>query len=388
MFPFRVVAQDPNSHGRCGLLELPHGTVRTPAFMPVGTAGSVKGVTPDQLAATGTDICLANTYHLALRPTAPVVRDLGGLHRFMAWDRPILTDSGGFQVFSLAELNRITDDGVTFRSHIDGATLTLTPETSIAIQNDLGADIIMAFDQCPPLPGTPAEITVAVERTIRWAARCKSAHRRRDQALFGIVQGGLDVGLRRRCLEAIAELDLPGYALGGLSVGETHEEMVACLAEVAPLLPNDRPRYLMGVGMPRDIVAAVRCGVDMFDCVLPTRNGRNATAFTPTGYVKLRNAAHARSTAPIDPTCDCYACRSFPLGYIRHMFLAGEMLGPTLASIHNLRFFQRFMGRIRDLLPRGDLARIYEEYPIARALAPSGTVEMSAADDADTGPST
>jgi queuine tRNA-ribosyltransferase len=372
MFPFRVHARDPHSHARAGTLELPHGVVRTPAFMPVGTAGTVKGVTPDQLRATDADICLANTYHLALRPTAEVVASLGGLHRFMGWDRPILTDSGGYQVFSLAELNRIDDDGVSFRSHIDGALLSLTPESSIAIQNSLGGDIIMAFDQCPPLPSPREGIEAAVERTMRWARRSRDAHRREDQALFGIVQGGLHVDLRRRCLEAVAGLDLPGYAIGGLSVGESHEDMVACLAEIGPLFPADRPRYLMGVGMPRDLVAAVQCGVDMFDCVLPTRNGRNATAFTPGGIKKLRNAAHSRSTEPLDATCDCYTCRNFSLGYLRHMFMAGEMLGPTLASIHNLRFFQRLMGRIRELIPTGDLARIYAEFPITRAEAAGG----------------
>jgi queuine tRNA-ribosyltransferase len=369
MFEYRVSAHDPNSNARRGELVTPHGVVRTPAFMPVGTAGSVKGVTPDQLRATGTDICLCNTYHLALRPTADVVARLGGLHTFTGWDGPILTDSGGFQVFSLAKLNKIDDDGVRFQSHIDGAYMTLGPESSIEVQNKLGADIIMAFDQCPPLPSARDDIRMAVDRTIRWARRCKAVHARDDQALFGIVQGGLDIDLRRECLTALVELDFPGYALGGFSVGESHEEMMECLPHVAPLLPANKPRYLMGVGMPRDLLAAVRCGVDMFDCVLPTRNGRNAYAFTPTRSLKLRNAEHKLATGPIDATCDCYACRHFSLGYVRHLFLAGEMLGPTLASIHNIRFFQRLMAEIRDLIPTGNLERILETFPVTASPA-------------------
>ena len=369
MFEFRKIAQDPNSYARTGVLSTPHGQVRTPAFMPVGTAGSVKGLTPEHLKATDTDIMLCNTYHLALRPTADVVAEFGGLHSFIGWNGPILTDSGGFQVFSLAELNRIDDDGVAFKSHIDGSLITLTPEHSIEIQSKLGADIIMAFDQCPPLPGTPEDIRAAVERTIHWAKRSKTAHNRTDQALFGIVQGGLDVNLRRHCIDAIAEIGFPGYALGGLSVGETHQEMVACLNQVTHHMPVDKPRYLMGVGMPRDLVAGIRSGIDMFDCVLPTRNGRNAYAFTPNRSLKLRNAGHALSHAPIDETCDCYTCRNFTLGYIRHLFMAKEMLGPTLASIHNIRFFQKMMARIRDLIAQGNLETIYEEYPVTKTTA-------------------
>ena len=332
--------------------------------MPVGTAATVKGVTPEQLAATGASIMLCNTYHLALRPGSEIVEKLGGLHQMSGWNGPILTDSGGYQVFSLAELNAIDDNGVTFRSHVDGAILTLTPEESIAIQNRLGADIIMCFDQCPPLPGDAKTIRDATERTVRWARRCKTAHQRKDQALFGIVQGGLNNQLRKECIDALVNIGFPGYALGGLSVGESHEDMVACLDGVANLLPDDRPRYLMGVGMPRDIVAAVRAGVDMFDCVLPTRNGRNAFAFTPTGKLKMRNAVHRESTQPLDDTCDCYTCRHFCRGYLRHLFLAGEMLGPTLTSIHNLRFYQRLMDRIRELISIDELARIHEEFPV------------------------
>lgn len=332
--------------------------------MPVGTAATVKGVTPDQLAATGASIMLCNTYHLALRPGADTVEKLGGLHQISGWGGPILTDSGGYQVFSLAELNAIDDNGVTFKSHVDGAILTLTPEESIAIQNRLGADIIMCFDQCPALPGDAKTIRAATERTTRWADRCKAAHQRDDQALFGIVQGGLDHCLRIECIDALVDIGFSGYALGGLSVGESHDDMVACLNAVADRLPPDRPRYLMGVGMPRDIVAAVRAGVDMFDCVLPTRNGRNAFAFTPTGKLKLRNAVHRESTLPLDDTCDCYTCRHFCRGYLRHLFLAGEMLGPTLTSIHNLRFYQRLTARIRELISVDDLDKIRKEFPV------------------------
>jgi len=374
MFEFRIDAADAATGARCGQLVTPHGVVSTPAFMPVGTAGTVKGLTPAQLRATGTEICLANTYHLALRPTAEVVASLGGLHRFMGWDAPILTDSGGYQVFSLAELNRVDDDGVKFQSHIDGAGVELSPERSIAIQNQLGADIIMAFDQCPPLPSPPEVIRQAVDRTILWAQRCRAAHRREDQALFGIVQGGLHRAERARCADALICLGFPGYAIGGLSVGEAHEEMIACLREVAPMLPEGKPRYLMGVGMPRDIVAAVMCGVDMFDCVLPTRNGRNAYAFLPDGPLKLRNAALRGSREPLDATCDCYTCRTFTRGYIRHLFIAGEMLGATLASIHNVRFYQRLVARIRDLIPQGKLATIYAEFPVTQPPAGAGPV--------------
>jgi queuine tRNA-ribosyltransferase len=350
---------------RRGVLTTPHGRVDTPAFMPVGTAGSIKGVTPVQLRATGTQIILANTYHLQLRPTAEVVRDLGGLHRFMGWDGPILTDSGGYQVFSLAGINRVTDRGVEFRSHIDGAPMCLDPRIAIDIQNKLGADVIMAFDQCPPLPSDAEAIKAAVDRTIRWARECKEFHRRDDQALFGIVQGGLDVQERGRCTQALLDIGFDGYAVGGLSVGESQQEMLDVLGPAVSLLPADRPRYLMGVGTPGDILAAVSLGVDLFDCVLPTRNGRNSEAFTALGGLKMRNERHRLDAEPFERSCDCEACTRFSRGYIRHLFNAGEMLGPTLTSIHNLRFYQRFMTRVRDLICPGKLARIVDEYPIA-----------------------
>ncbi|MEE9296806.1 MAG: tRNA guanosine(34) transglycosylase Tgt [Phycisphaerae bacterium] len=373
MISFSVTHRDPGSRARLGRLVTPHGAVDTPAFMPVGTGGSVKGVTPEQLAATGTQIMLANTYHLALRPRADVVAELGGLHRFMGWNGPILTDSGGFQVFSLARINRIDDDGVEFQSHIDGARMRLDPETATEIQNKLGADIIMAFDQCPGLPCDRSTLLAAVERTVRWAGRCKAAHGRADQALFGIVQGGADHEQRRLCAQRLSEIGFDGYAVGGLSVGETHEEMREVLAELEPHLPQDKPRYLMGVGMPRDLYASVRAGMDMFDCVLPTRNGRNSYVFTALGPLKMRNEAHRLSDEPLEAGCPCYACARFSRGYIRHLFISGEMLGPTLASIHNLQFFQRLMGRMRDLIPAGRLETIPQEFPIVQSVEDHGT---------------
>ncbi|UCF33075.1 MAG: tRNA guanosine(34) transglycosylase Tgt, partial [Phycisphaerales bacterium] len=278
MFSFEVTHT--SGGARLGRLVTPHGVVETPVFMPVGTAGTIRGVTPTQLRGTGAVMILANTYHLQLRPTANVVRDLGGLHAFMGWDGPILTDSGGYQVFSLGGINRVDEDGVEFFSHVDGKPLRLDPRAAMEIQNKLGADVIMAFDQCPPLPSERSAIEEAVERTMRWAAECKKAHQRPDQALFGIVQGGLDLDLRKQCTAKLIEIGFDGYAIGGLSVGESHEEMIRTLGPVAAMLPADRPRYLMGVGMPRDMLAAVEAGVDMFDCVLPTRNGRNSNAFT------------------------------------------------------------------------------------------------------------
>ncbi len=369
MFSFELLHEA--GRARCGLLHTPHGSVETPVFMPVGTAGSVKGVMPSQVRATGSTMILANTYHLQLRPTSDVVRQLGGLHKFMGWDGPILTDSGGYQVFSLTELNKITDEGVTFRSHIDGQMLQLDPASAMAVQEALGADVIMVFDDCPPLPCDPERLALAVERTIRWAKKCRAVHDRPDQALFGIVQGGLDVELRKQCSMALADIGFEGYAIGGLSVGESHDEMVEVLNPVAASLPVDKPRYLMGVGMPRDILAAVKAGVDMFDCTLPTRNGRNSYAFTAQGPLKLRNERYRLDDKPLEEGCDCQACQRFSRAYIRHMFQAGEMLGPTLASIHNLRFYQRFMARLRESIREGSLARIPEEFPIAANRAES-----------------
>ena len=365
VFSFQLTATETASHARRGRLHTSHGIVETPVFMPVGSKGSIKGLAPAQVAQTGTRIILANTYHLLLRPGPEVVASFGGLHRFVQWDGPILTDSGGFQIFSLAQLARIDDAGVTFRSHIDGSEVFLDPDSAIQIQNQLGADIIMVLDQCLPHRSDRQELEKAVCRTLCWAKRCREAHSRDDQMLFGIVQGGVDPSLRKRCAEELCALDFAGYAIGGLSVGESHEQMLEVLDYLPACLPPDRPRYLMGAGMPRDIVEAVRRGVDMFDCVLPTRNGRNAFAFTAHGPVKLRNEQHKFGDQPIEEGCDCYACRHFGRGYIRHLFGVEEMLGPILTSIHNIRFFQRFMARIRELIERDSLADIDSEFPIA-----------------------
>jgi queuine tRNA-ribosyltransferase len=329
--------------------------------MPVGTRGTVKGITPDQLRAAGTTMLLANTYHLALRPGAEIVAQLGGLHRFMAWDGPILTDSGGFQVFSLATLNKIDDDGVTFRSHLDGEVIRLSPERAVLIQEQLGADVAMVLDQCPPQPAEPAALQQAVDRTIRWAAACRQAHRRPDQALFAIVQGGLDVALRSRCLDALVQLDFPGYAIGGLSVGEPPEQTAAFLHEFAWRLPADRPRYLMGVGRPIDIIEGVAAGIDMFDCVMPTRNGRNSFAFTDAGCLRLRNACYKTDERPLQEGCDCPACKGFSRAYLRHLFLVDEMLGPILVSLHNIAYYHRWMHRIREAIAAGAFGRMLAE---------------------------
>jgi queuine tRNA-ribosyltransferase len=350
------------------LLETRSGTVETPAFMPVGTQATVKGLTPDQLRATGTRMLLANTYHLALRPGEQVVESLGGLHSFMGWDGPILTDSGGFQVFSLSERNRITDQGVSFRSHLDGRLLDLTPERATAIQEALGADVAMCLDHCPALPASTGDIADAVRRTIAWATRCKAAHGRADQALFGIVQGGPHADLRAQCVEALVALDFDGYAVGGVSVGEGRDLVRQALAVTTHLLPRDRPRYLMGVGRPQDIIDAVATGIDLFDCVMPTRNGRNATCFTDKGYVKLRNAAHRLDPRPIEEDCECMACRRFSRSYLRHLFLAKEMLGPILASIHNLTYLHRLTSRIRGAIAAGRFVQFRLE--VLEALGP------------------
>jgi queuine tRNA-ribosyltransferase len=346
-FRFEVFSADTGSRARSGRWHTPHGFVDTPAFMPVGTAATVKGLTPEQLRDAGVQMVLANTYHLALRPGADVVADLGGLHGLMQWDGPILTDSGGFQVFSLARLTQLDDDKVVFRSHIDGSTFELSPEKAIEIQEQLGADCIMCLDECPAHDVERERLEAAVDRTTRWAARCKEAQRRPDQALFGIVQGGIDKELRERSAKGLLPLDLPGYAIGGLGVGEEPTAMYAALDFTVPLLPADRPRYLMGVGKPIDLVEGVLRGVDLFDCVMPTRNGRNATAFTSSGLVRIRNACYERDQRPLDEECACPVCRRFSRGYLRHLFVANEMLGPILLSWHNVAFYQRLMADLR-----------------------------------------
>ncbi len=368
---YEFLGADPSTRARLGRVRTPHGFFDTPAFMPVGTQGTIKGLLPDHVKATGSQCILANTYHLMLRPGAETVAALGDLHRFMAWDGPILTDSGGFQVFSLADINRITDDGVTFKSHVDGAVVHLSPERSMFVQNALGADIIMMFDECPPGDAPPEYHRQAVERTLRWARQCVQAHARpSEQGLFGIVQGGGDLDLRARCAAELIDLDLPGYAVGGLAVGEGFQTMLRVLNHTTPLLPDHKPRYLMGVGFPRDIVAAVAAGIDMFDCVMPTRNGRNAYAFTAEGPIRLRNSKFTRDDQPIEPGCDCYACRTFTRGAIRHYFFAAEMLGPVLVSLHNIRFFQRLMADIRRAIAEQRFGQFMETDPRAR-LGPS-----------------
>jgi queuine tRNA-ribosyltransferase len=355
-FGFAVVACDPETGARRGRFDTPHGTVDTPAFMPVGTAGTVKGLTPDQLREAGAQIVLANAYHLLLRPGEALVKAHGGLHRFMGWDGPILTDSGGFQVFSLAASARVGEPGVTFRSHIDGTLVELSPERSIQVQNDLGPDVIMAFDECPANPCPLDRARAAAERTVRWAERCLAAHRNRAQALFGIVQGGIFPEVREWCAERIVSLGFPGHAIGGLAVGENPEETRRNLSATVAKLPADRPRYLMGMGTPDDLADAIGRGVDLFDCVLPTRCGRNALAFTRRGPVKIRNAEHRESLEPLDPDCACLACRRYTRAYLRHLFLANEMLGPILLSLHNVRFYQDLMREARASIDSGTFA--------------------------------
>lgn len=318
--------------------------------MPVGTLASVKGLTPDQLRQAGAQMVLSNTYHLALRPGADVVADLGGLHTFMGWDGPILTDSGGFQVFSLADLRKLGEDSVVFRSHIDGSEFELSPEKAVRIQEQLGADCIMCLDECPPHDVPPEKMQASVDLTTRWARRCRDAQQRDDQALFGILQGGTDRALRERSAAGLLPLDFPGYAIGGLSVGEEPSQMYDTLDFTVPLLPTDRPRYLMGVGRPEDLIEGVLRGVDLFDCVMPTRNGRNALAFTSQGRVRLRNGKHRRDESPLDPECDCPVCQQFSRGYLRHLFMAKEMLGPILASWHNIAFYQKLLRDLRQAI--------------------------------------
>ena len=340
---------DRTTGARAGTLKTAHGDVKTPVFMPVGTQGSVKALVPPLVADTGATIILGNTYHLAVRPGEDVVRKLGGLHRFMAWDGPILTDSGGFQVFSLAKLAKLTDEGVRFQSHVDGSTFFITPERAIVIQQTLGSDIMMCLDECVPYPCERDRAERAVERTLDWAARCLNAHTN-EMALFGITQGSTYADLRRKCAQTLAQMPFDGYAIGGVSVGEgplLMDEAVGC---AAPELPDDKPRYLMGVGPPDDMLRAIGHGVDMFDCVMPTRNARGACAFTSRGKVRLRNAAHVESVLPIDDECDCLACREFSRGALRHFFMAGEMAASILVSVHNLTFFHTLMRRARQAI--------------------------------------
>jgi len=348
---------------RLGRVHTPHGSFDTPAFMPVGTQATVKGMSPEELKEIGAGIILSNTYHLYLRPGHELIGRAGGLHKFMNWDRPILTDSGGFQVFSLADLRDITEEGVTFKSHIDGSRHFLSPEKSIEIQNELGSDIIMAFDECAPYPCEYDYAKKSMEMTTRWAERCKKAHKNTDkQALFGIVQGSVYADLRQESAKQLTELDFPGYAIGGLSVGEPGEVMMDVLEKTVPFLPENKPRYLMGVGSPDYLIDGSIRGIDMFDCVLPTRIGRNGTVFTSGGRIIVRDAKYAEDFSPIDPECDCYVCRNFTRAYIRHLFKAGEMLGLRLATWHNLHFLLKLMENVRDAIRNDRLEDFRNEF--------------------------
>lgn len=412
---FTILARSSTTALRVGRVTTPHGSFDTPAFMPVGTRGTVKGILPHLVAQTGSQILLNNTYHLLLRPGPDTVDRLGGVHRFMGWNGPILTDSGGYQAYSMADINAVDDDGVTFRSIIDGSKVRLTPEEATRVQNKLGSDIIMAFDDCPPSQAdTEAAATdggdgpqadprlarvlrrdrtydhaqrlrVANERTVRWLQRCKDAHAKpQTQALFGIIQGGTDLNARTWSAEHITNIELPGYAIGGVAVGESSDDIARVVRHTAPLMPEGKPRYLMGVGYERDIVAACLAGVDMFDCVLPTRNGRNANAFTPAGQIRLKNAKYAEDPGPIDAGCDCHACQPgrygwntpenlpFSRAYLRHLFMAGEMLGPILVTLHNVRHFQRLMADIRQTCLGGDWRAFASRWPVAASGLPPG----------------
>jgi queuine tRNA-ribosyltransferase len=360
-FTYSLVQRDAYSRARAGVLSTPHGDIPMPAFAPVGTQATVKTVSPDELERAGATLILGNTYHLYLRPGSDTIAKLGGLHRFMGWPHPILTDSGGFQVFSLKGLREIDEDGVTFRSHIDGSLHRFTPESVVDTQESLGADIVMCFDECAP-PDDRAYSERAMERTHRWAERCRHAQTRPDQALFGIVQGGIFPDLRAESVRFLSGLDFPGYAIGGLSVGEPKEQMHAVLDVVTPLLPPDKPRYLMGVGSPEDLFEGVSRGIDLFDCVLPTRVARNGGLLTRKGRINIRNAGFAEDPAPIEHGCDCYTCRHFSRAYLRHLIRANEVLGLRLATVHNLRFMLRLMAEIRSSILDGTFVQFKTDF--------------------------
>ena len=348
---------------RRGVIHTPHGDIQTPIFMPVGTQATVKSMTPEELKEeVKAQIILSNTYHLYLRPGQEIVKEAGGLHNFMKWDRPILTDSGGFQVFSLSSLRKITEEGVAFHSHLDGSKHLFTPESVMKTEEDLGADIIMAFDECCPYPSTYEYTKNSMERTTRWAKRCKEAHTTENQALFGIIQGGFFEDLRKKSAEDLIALDLPGYAIGGISVVEPKEEFLKMLYYTTPLMPKDKPRYLMGVGTPDYLIEAALAGIDMCDCVLPTRIARNGTALTSHGKVVVRNATYERDWTPLDPECDCYTCKNYTRAYIRHLVKANEILGVRLLSIHNLRFLTRLMENIRTAIENDCLGDFRTEF--------------------------
>lgn len=362
---FNVLAQD--GFARRGQLRFERGTVETPAFMPVGTYGSVKSMTPEEVSDTGAEIVLGNTFHLMLRPGTEIIKQHGDLHDFMRWQGPILTDSGGFQVFSLGDLRKITEKGVHFRSPINGSKVFLGPEESMQVQRDLGSDIVMIFDECTPYPADVKTAEKSMQLSLRWAKRSKDAHGDNPSALFGIVQGGMHEHLRDISLQGLEEIGFDGYAIGGLSVGEPKEDMIRILDHLAPKLPQDKPHYLMGVGRPEDLVEGVRRGIDMFDCVMPTRNARNGHLFVHQGVIKIRNSRYKTDTGPLDPLCDCYTCKNYSRSYLHHLDRTGEMLGPRLNTIHNLHYYQTLMSGIRDAIAEGKFEQFCEEFYALRA---------------------
>jgi queuine tRNA-ribosyltransferase len=367
---FKVSATD--GKARRGEMQFPRGKVQTPAFMPVGTYGTVKGMLPRDIVEIGAEMILGNTFHLMLRPGTEVVKAHGDLHDFTQWQGPILTDSGGFQVFSLGDMSKITEEGVKFKSPIDGSPVFIDPETSIQVQRDLGSDVVMIFDECTPYPATEKEAEVSMQLSLRWAQRSKDAHGDSPSALFGIVQGGMYESLRDQSLAGLVDIDFDGFAIGGLSVGEPKDDMLRVLDHLADTMPADKPRYLMGVGKPADLVEGVRRGIDMFDCVMPTRNARNGHLFTSTGVIKIRNARHRHDTATLDAECDCYTCTNFSRAYLHHLEKCGEILSSQLNTIHNLRFYQRLMASLRNAIAEGQLDAFADEFYRKQAIGDGG----------------
>jgi|TARA_B100000767_G_scaffold102759_1_gene98640 queuine tRNA-ribosyltransferase len=367
---FKVSATD--GKARRGEMQFPRGKVQTPAFMPVGTYGTVKGMLPRDIVEIGAEMILGNTFHLMLRPGTEVVKAHGDLHDFTQWQGPILTDSGGFQVFSLGDMSKITEEGVKFKSPIDGSPVFIDPETSIQVQRDLGSDVVMIFDECTPYPATEKEAEVSMQLSLRWAQRSKDAHGDSPSALFGIVQGGMYESLRDQSLAGLVDIDFDGFAIGGLSVGEPKDDMLRVLDHLADTMPADKPRYLMGVGKPADLVEGVRRGIDMFDCVMPTRNARNGHLFTSTGVIKIRNARHRHDTATLDAECDCYTCTNFSRAYLHHLEKCGEMLSSQLNTIHNLRFYQSLMAGLRNAIAEGQLDAFADEFYRKQAIGDGG----------------
>ncbi|MFQ3223393.1 MAG: queuine tRNA-ribosyltransferase [Porticoccaceae bacterium] len=367
---FKVSATD--GKARRGEMQFPRGKVQTPAFMPVGTYGTVKGMLPRDIVEIGAEMILGNTFHLMLRPGTEVIKAHGDLHDFTQWQGPILTDSGGFQVFSLGDMSKITEEGVKFKSPIDGSPVFIDPETSIQVQRDLGSDVVMIFDECTPYPATEKEAEVSMQLSLRWAQRSKDAHGDSPSALFGIVQGGMYESLRDQSLAGLVDIDFDGFAIGGLSVGEPKDDMLRVLDHLADTMPADKPRYLMGVGKPADLVEGVRRGIDMFDCVMPTRNARNGHLFTSTGVIKIRNARHRHDTATLDAECDCYTCTNFSRAYLHHLEKCGEMLSSQLNTIHNLRFYQSLMAGLRNAIAEGQLDAFADEFYRKQAIGDGG----------------